>query len=138
MVGYRRNPVRTYLTGGWSIEIPGEMAEKWDEEGTWCAWDGQRTIWFTAFSRTNDDGTAVPARNILDKSADGDGELFEFSSETVLGRAHFAPYEEDGEELWNLKVRVAANGAFAICNFYFHDEQDRDWAISTSKSLHHA
>jgi|SRR5579863_4379771 len=135
MLGYRRNPVRAYLSGGWSIEIAGVMAEEWDAEGTWSAWDGQRTIWFTAFSRKNDDAGDIPARTILNEASDPDGEPIEFIAEPVLGRAFFAPYEEDGEQLWNLKARVAAAGAFAVCNFYFHDELDRNWAIATWKSL---
>src|SRR5262249_50857510 len=49
LIGYRRKPVRVELAGGWSIEVPGEMAEEW-EEGTWSAWDGRRTVWCTAFT----------------------------------------------------------------------------------------
>jgi hypothetical protein len=113
------------------------MTEEWDEEGTWSAWDGQRTIWFTAFSRKNEDGSLVPARTILGESSDPDGELIEFNAEPLFGCAYFGPYEEDGDPLWNLKARTAADGAFAVCDFYFPDEQDRDWAIATWKSIQH-
>src|SRR5205085_11778913 len=40
-IGYRRGPVQVSLTGGWSITIPGELAEAWETEGqSWNAWYG--------------------------------------------------------------------------------------------------
>src|SRR5262245_9958593 len=55
-IGYRRHPVGVSLADGWRITIPGEMSEKW-EEGTWCAWDGERTIWFSCWTFQAEDGS---------------------------------------------------------------------------------
>jgi hypothetical protein len=139
LIGYRREPVRAYLFGGWSIEIPGEMAESWDEEGTWSAWDGDRTLWFTAFTREHSDGRKIPAQEVLEEASDlPEEERLEFQNEEIRGQACFVPYQEEGEELWNLKAQVAADGAFAICNIYVHDPADRDWAVQVWQSLQHA
>jgi hypothetical protein len=137
LIGYRREAVRAYLSGGWSIEIPGAMAEEWDTEGTWSAWDGERTVWFTAFTRKNDDGSDMSAQDILAAASDIGRETIKFQAERVIGRAALLPYDENGEQLWNLKAQVAAAGAFAVCNIYFHEMCDREWAISTWKSLKH-
>src|SRR5262249_12527337 len=55
LLGYRRHPVRVSLCDGWSITVSGAMAEEW-KEGSWSAWDGDRTVWFSCWSVRRDDG----------------------------------------------------------------------------------
>jgi hypothetical protein len=43
-IGYRRYPVRVPLGGGWSIEVPGSLAEEWDADGRWHGWDESRRV----------------------------------------------------------------------------------------------
>jgi hypothetical protein len=135
LVGYRRRPVTVHLCDGWSIEVPGEMAEEWVEGGRWSAWAGGRTVWFSAFSMQKPDGGKPTAEECLARLTPPDGEPLEHRGERVVGRAGLGPYEEDGEEMWKLGARSAVEGAAALCNIFFHDPADRDWAVATWHSL---
>jgi hypothetical protein len=138
-IGYRRLPVRSYLTGGWSIEIPGIMAEKWEEDGrTWSAWDGHRTVWFTSFSYSRGKEAVPSADETLGYASIKQGDRIEFRHNSLKGCAVWLPYEEEGKALWNLQAFAAAPGALALCNFYLEDEADQDWAIGIWHTLLHS
>ena len=138
LIGYRRRPVQVELTGGWSIEVPGEMAEEWDEEGTWTAWDGSRTIWFSSFSLTDEDGSKPSAGEVLETAELPDGDRLEYQGERVMGIAVFTPHEEDGVNVWQLSGRSAVAGALGVCSVFVPDPADRNWALEIWKSLDHA
>ena len=137
LIGYRRGRVSITLTGGWSLTIPGEMAEEWEPSGeTWGAWHGGRTIWFTSWSISGDDDEVLSAQEILEgRPWPEEGRIFEFQDGPLVGRAVFMPYEEDGETLWNLKGYSAIEGSFALCSVYLQDENDLEWALEIWKSL---
>jgi len=113
------------------------MREEW-EDGTWSAWDGQRTAWFSCWS-VRDGDTPVPAADLLESFAGRtglDGEEVELSAGgTLLGRGVIGPHEEDGKPLWNLKALSATDGRIALLNLYYHDEADREWALSQWRAL---
>ncbi|HZZ82186.1 MAG TPA: hypothetical protein VFE62_27055 [Gemmataceae bacterium] len=136
-IGYRRGPVQVLLTGNWSITIPGEFAEEWEEGGeTWSAWHGGRTVWFTSWSVQGEDEETLQPREILDsRSWPDDGEFIDYEEGVLLGRAVFVQTEEEGQTLWNLKGYSAVEGNFALCNIYLQDECDREWAVGVWKSL---
>ena len=79
----------------------------------------------------------LEARAILDSRPPwpDDGEVIEHADGNLIGRAVFAPYEEDGEAMWNLKAYSAIDGAFALCNIFLHDRNDLPWALEVWKSL---
>jgi hypothetical protein len=134
-IGYRRGTVQVALSGGWSIRIPGELAEEWETNGqTWSAWLGGRTVWFTSWSlRAGEE--PQPAGEILRDLDLPDGETFEFASGNVLGRAVFVAHEEDGDRLWNLKAYSAVDGGFALCNVFVEHRDDLDWALDVWRTL---
>jgi hypothetical protein len=134
LIGYRRYPVKVDLLDGWSIRIPGTMAEEW-EDLTWSAWDGQRTVWFNNWSITRQDGSPVPAEAVLDAMKLPKGDLIDHRHDGLIGKAIVDETEEDGEVLQNLKAFSAVDGKSALCNIYYHDKDDFDWAISTWHSL---
>jgi hypothetical protein len=135
-IGYRRRPVRVELAGGWSIEIPGDMAEEWDE-GTWSAWDGRRTVWCTAFNFQRRAGDRPTAEETLEGMTLEAGERLEHRGEKIIGRASLGPHEEDSRSMWRLSARSAVAGSAVLCNVFFNDVADRDWAIQTWRSLQH-
>jgi hypothetical protein len=136
LIGYRRRPVRAELAGGWSVEVPGEMAEEWDE-GTWSAWDGRRTVWCTAFTFRPKAGGEPTAEETLAGMTLEEGERLEHRGDKIIGRAVLGPHEEDGRQLWRLSARSAVAGSAVLCNVFFDDPGDRDWAIRTWRSLQH-
>ena len=139
LIGYRRLPVQVTLTGGWSIEIPGEMAEQWEDTGeNWNAGSGGRTIWFSAMNFKRKDDTLPTADEILEDVNLPDGELIEHQTEQIRGKAAFVPYEEDGRKLWHLQAHSAVSGGIALCNIFMENPADRDWAVGVWKTLDHA
>lgn len=136
LIGYRRYPVRVRLLDGWSVRIPGEMKELW-EDVTWSAWDGDRTVWFNNWAITSKDDSPVSAKAILDMMERQlpEGDLIEYSHEGLIGKAARLETEENGEILQNLKAFSAVDGKSALCNIFYHDKEDYDWAIDTWHSL---
>ena len=137
LIGYRRGRVDVTLSGGWSLTIPGEFAEEWDENGEgWSAWLGGRTIWFKPWSVSGPHDESLTAQEILDSLPwPEDAEIIEYEDGELASRAIFVPCEEDGQALWNLKACSAITGKFAECNIYLQDESDLDWALEIWKSL---
>jgi hypothetical protein len=45
--------------------------------------------------------------------------------------------EEDGRVLWRVSCVTGAPGQLAVCNVYFENPSDRDWAVGTWHSLRH-
>jgi len=133
LIGYRRYPVKVELLDGWSITIPGEMVEQWDKL-TWSAWDGDRTVWVNNWGITKD-GVPIPAQEVLDAMKIREGEIIPHQNGDLIGKAILGETEENDETLINLQAFSAVDGKSALCNIYYHDEEDYDWAIETWHSL---
>lgn len=135
LVGYRRSPVRAILTDGWSIEIPGAMAESWDDDGLWSAWDAERAVHFKSFGLTRADGEKPSAAEIVEGLSIPDGEPVGPVSASLPGRAVLYESEEDGESFWRITGHAAVDGGLCICHILFRQPEDRDWAIATWRSI---
>ncbi|MFM8272713.1 MAG: hypothetical protein ACKODX_10320 [Gemmata sp.] len=139
-IGYRRYPVRVQLEGGWSIEVPGELARERNEDHTWTAWDQTRTVWFHPLRFTKPGGGAPSAAEVAEvgrKSLPEGAPLPPLDRAGLLGEAVFGVVEEDGRTLWRLSGVTGAPGQLAVCNVYIENETDRDWAVRTWHSLRH-
>jgi hypothetical protein len=133
LIGYRRYPLRVELTDGWSIRIPGEFAEDW-EDHLWSAWDGRRTVWFSSWS-VSSQGKPVPAKQILD-TIKTTGKQLKHRDKRLIGKAvKRKSKEESGETLNNLQAYSAVDGKYALGNLFFPEGDDYDWAIETWHSL---
>jgi len=124
LVGYRRRPVRVDLPGGWSLELPGAFAEEQEESGTYSAWDGSQTVWFSAF---RNEGSA---ESLL---RDGAGEVQ--SNSRVMSRAGIVDEKgDDGEVYRKMTVRAApvAGGRLAVLTLCWpidgNGDGDSAWA----------
>src|SRR5262249_25542268 len=115
-------------------KIPGAMAEKWDDN-TWSAWDGERTVWFSCWSLSKKDGTPVPAADVLRAMDLPEGKLIGHRDKHLVGKAIGQVTEEDGKKLINLMAYSAVDGKAALCNIFFPDKKDSDWAIETWHSM---
>lgn len=136
-IGYRRRPVYVDVMGGWKIRIPGSMWEEFDEDGsTWSAWEPGRTVWFSSleFQPKEGLGPKTPA-GVLDTLKSGEGERLDFTDGDVAGRAFIRRQEEAERKLWHLEGKVAKMRQVALCNIYYENAADRDWAVETWKSV---
>lgn len=139
-IGYRRWPVRVALEGGWSVEVPGELAHERNDDHTWTAWDSTRTVWFHALRFTKPDGhppTAAEAAEVGKKSLPEGESQTPLDRDGLRGEAVFGSVEEDGRVLWRLSGVTGAEGQLAVCNVYIENQSDRDWAVRTWHSLKH-
>ncbi len=134
LIGYRRYPVRVSLPDGWSVRIPGVMAESWDDL-TWSAWDGERTVWFKNWGLRTKDDEPVPAQDALNAITQDEGTVIHHQQDDLIGKAIVQEVEEDGETLINLNAFSAVDGKIALCNVFYHDPSDYDWAIETWHSM---
>jgi hypothetical protein len=136
-IGYRRRPVRVQLSGGWSLTIPGELAERWEERGTWVGWDAKRSVWFTSLTVRDAQGAPSPDAEATLRSLpplEGE-EMLELERGELRGLATFVQEEHDGEILHRLEAHAAQDHHAAIGTLVYVDPKDREWALSTWGSL---
>jgi hypothetical protein len=138
LIGYRRRPVRVDLMDGWSIEIPGEMAEEWDEEGLWTASGAGRAVFFKSYGLSAEDGSRPAAREILEGLTVPDGQPLKPADESPIGRAVLVSPESAEDGAWQLTAHHAIDGGLAVCNIVFRDPVEREWAIATWRTLRHS
>lgn len=138
-IGYRRFPVRVPLTGGWSVEVPGDFAREWDDDHTWTGWNRTRTVWFHALGFTKPDGSRPSAAEAvaLGRRSLPEGEALPGHPCGAPGEAVYGAADEDGRTVWRLSGVTAVEGQLVVCNVYAEDPADRDWAVRTWHSLLH-
>ncbi len=138
-IGYRRRPVRAILSGGWSMRIDGELAERWEERGTWVAWDARRAVWFTSMTVADENGRPSPSTQTTLSSLPplSGQEMLELERGDLRGLAAFAEEEREGEVLHRLEAHAARGANAAIGTIVFSDARDREWALATWGSLSH-
>lgn len=132
-IGYRRRPVRTLLTGHWTVRIPGSMATSCDEKGTWRGHTPGRTIWMSSFSIGDPKAPTLTAAATLGKP-DTSGEAIEIAG-LPDAYAHRARIETTGEGFGQLSFRIALPHRLAFFTIVFEDAGDLEWAKSTAASV---
>lgn len=132
-VGYRRSPVRVSLSGGWSLVIPGELAERWEEHGTWVGWDRTRTIWMSSMTAEGSNATADVLADLPELP--GDGELLRMERGPIVGHARFGTSEEDGKPVVVLRAHAACGKHVALGTILLPPDADRTWALETWGTL---
>ncbi len=138
-IGYRRQHLRAMLSGGWSMRIDGELAEKWEERGTFVAWNAERSVWFTSMTVQTETGHPSPGTDETLASLPpltGE-ELLQLENGDLRGVACFVEEENDGQLLHRLEAHAAVGEHAAIGTLVFVDEADREWALETWASLTH-
>ncbi len=138
-IGYRRRHVRAMLSGGWSMRIDGDLAETWEERGTFVAFGARRSVWFTSMTvRTESGATPTTAETLSSLPPLSGDELLELEHGALRGLACFVEDDNDGQPLFRLEAHAAVGANAAIGTLVFVDEADREWALETWGSLTHA
>jgi hypothetical protein len=134
-IGYRRNAVRVSLSGGWSLVIPGELAERWEERGTWVGWDRRRTIWMSSMTAEGDGASSTEAVLAGLPELPGEGDLLRMERGPILGHARFAIGEDDGKPCAVLRAHAACGKHVALGTIILPEDADRTWALETWGTL---
>ena len=140
-IGYRRQDVTANVRAGWSVIIPGEFAEEWENERTWMAGDYTRTLRFTPFAFP--EGTDKSKMNevaVKMNPADHsypEQEKMKFSSQRIDSNAVIYPAKEEERSLWRLEAICTSDSGIALLSICFDDYKDRQWVIQTWHSVDH-
>jgi hypothetical protein len=134
LVGYRREPVRISHEG-WSLEIPGDYAERRTADEWWAGAAG-RSITLAATKTGISDGSPMPAAAFIEQFATelGPDALRQAEGE-VLGRARLLTDASSGVEVGILEGYSAVRGSGAAIKVEFDDPADWRWAVDTWRSL---
>jgi hypothetical protein len=131
LIGYRRGQVQVSLVAGWTIEVPGRFAEQWEDD-TWCSWDHNMTVWFTAFRRESE-GVKVSAAELVADFATGAEEEYSLEADGLAGKAGMQWVEED--KCWKVNARTTGDGVFCQCSIYFTHAFFKEEALGIWRSL---
>jgi hypothetical protein len=134
LVGYRRYPITVTFSDGWQIKIPGSFAER-SEDGSWSAWDEERTIWVSTMEVKKKDGTPVEARELLEAMELPAGETFQHKDGSMQGKACLLEAEENGEKTFQLRGYTAIEGRVATCTICISSAAHSTWAVEQWKML---
>jgi hypothetical protein len=138
LIGYRRGNVRRRIMGGWSLEVPGSFAEKWEDRSTWVGWDDGRSVWLSCFANRTGKAPEIPPQLALDDATTTWGEVLEYQTERVIGSALLdRSIDEDGQKAWQLATRSAVAGHLAVATICYAVDDDRDWSLATWRSIQH-
>ena len=135
MIGYRRGAVRVSLSGGWSLVVPGELAERWEERGTWVGWDRARTVWMSSMSVEGDASETTEAVLAGLPELPGEGDLLRMERGPILGHARFSIGEEDGKPVVVMRAHAACGRNVALGTIVLPEDADRTWALETWGTL---
>jgi hypothetical protein len=128
-IGYRRRPVRVHLEHGWTIRLPGTCAERWEDDETFEAWDGTRTVWVSVLRD--------PAKSAEELFAAfplaGTGRPLEVQSPH---RCRAVCYEvEEREAVRKIEAQIATAGHLAQVTIVIDSPEREPWAVETLGSL---
>ncbi len=133
--GYRRLAVRVTLSGGWSIVIPGELAERWEERGTWVGWDATRSLWITSAEAPEGHDTTQTLEGL--PPLEGDTDTLAMERGPIRGAVRFGTREEDGKTLQVGHAQAALGSHLVLCTFIATREDEREAFLEMWGSLDH-
>jgi hypothetical protein len=139
-IGYRRRDVIwRNIPGHWSIRVPGSFVQDFEEDGTWRAWDHERTVRVTSLSFSSTSGRTKSAEELIAGHANEQGiPSITHREGNLIATAGIKQTQEAGEEYWVLSGLTAVPDHLAICTVAFDEFKYREWAVETWKSLSHA
>ena len=137
LVGYRRLAVRVLLSGDWTIAIPGEFAERWEDRGTWVGWDAKRTLWITTAEAPEDHDTEASLAGLPE--LEGDTDILAMSRGPIRGQVRFSvKTSENGAHSHIAHAHAALGRHVVIGTFIGTREDEREMFLEIWGSLDHA
>jgi hypothetical protein len=136
LIGYRRHDLGEELAGGWRVQIPGSLYSEYDNDGTWHAWDASRGIWFSAYSR--EEGALSANERVALTKAELSKSMESFIEDNAnASRAAYIERtsDDDGDDYFMLRGRVATASKLAIVTVCFDELTDKDWALGIWRSI---
>jgi hypothetical protein len=133
--GYRRRAVRVTLSGGWSIAIPGELSERWDERGTWAATDPKRSVWITSAEAPPDHDTEATLAGL--PTLEGQGDTIAMERGAIRGAVRFEVKDEGNGPMHVAHAHAAVGPHLVVATFLAREETERETFLEMWGSLEH-
>ncbi len=134
--GYRRRAVRVTLSGGWSIAVPGELAERWDERGTWVGTDPRRSVWITSAEAPSGHDTEATLAGL--PPLEGEGDTLAMERGPIRGAVRFElKKDEAGSSTHVAHAHAALGKHLVVATFLAREEQERETFLEMWGSLDH-
>ena len=130
-IGFRRHPMRWFLTGDWSIALPGYFYQRFDpDNGQMSIWYGDRTVHVTTF-----DFTPAVLELQWPSSRDGEAEHLRFEDDALRCVATLRRHQEGEISGWLLQAVCNSFSSAALVSILFMDEKDVKWAEAVLRTL---
>ena len=138
-IGYFRGPVRHSDPARWSLEVPGELVQEFDDEGNWCAWDASRKVQLSSITIGNR-GNHPKAAELLesDRQKLAGKAILELDAPPLHGLAAFHESDSPESHPYFLQGITAIDGGLAVCTIEFSRDDQRDWAEAVWRSVRHS
>lgn len=138
-VGYRRRLLHRPLTGHWRVSLPGYFYDgEEDDGGTVVYWYGDRTVRGSSITVARRDGlVASAAEMVADPTAPENphAEVIDERTSDPPGWATLEWKDDESGAYWELTGQTGAPNELCLMTIVFDDEGDRDWAVSTWRSV---
>ncbi len=135
-LGYRRLAVRVLLSGYWTIAIPGDFAERWEDRGTWVGWDAKRTLWITTAEAPEGHDTEASLAGLPE--LEGDTDILAMTRGPIRGQVRFSvKTDENGVKSHIAHAHAALGRHVAIGTFIGTREDEREMFLEIWGSLDH-
>lgn len=141
-IGYRRLAVRVMLSGDWSVAIPGDFAERWEDRGTWVGWDSKRTLWVTTAEAPEGHDTEASLAGLPE--LEGDTDILAMSRGPIRGQVRFGTKDDESEAAKpgarsHIAHAHAAMGSHVVIGTFIGSREDeREMFLEIWGSLDHA
>ena len=130
VIGYRRYDMEVELSGGWTLDLPGAFAGRWEDDGArYWATDGTRVIDFTSLTA---DG-ATDSAALLAVALEHHTVIERIDEATRRGRVE--AYDDGDVHVVHGLMASAPEVAILTCKVARDDEA---WALATWRSLRQA
>lgn len=134
-IGFKRRIMKQNLTGKWTGLIPGYFyCDMENEQSTIVYWFNDRTIRGSSYEISGKNGKVISVDEILNDQPTREGLIY-FDDGTQKGWAEITKNQENVEEYWMLSGRMAIPGHLSFLTICYNNENDKEWAIETWKTV---
>jgi hypothetical protein len=121
---------------GWTLEVPLSFAEEREENNAHVLWDDRRTIRIRTLSVGGGRHGPISAEEMAGE--EGASYRVERRDDVILELPPQRPETIEGEEVWTVPARAAAENTVILVYFHSRAREDEAWARETAMSIRHA
>jgi hypothetical protein len=126
--------VRVDVGEGWTVGVPASFKQKINPDGSWSAWDAERTVDVHIVSTDGINGKPISAKQMLGL-AGHDVHHYRRQDKAVLGYADLLQEADASGILYRLATTSAVDNRLISCWCAFRDTDKLQWALQVWDSI---